>query len=154
TERRGAREGQEGMNGKAERHGWGLAVGGGIAGPVVAMALQRVGTPCTIYEASPEASDGGGGFLTVASNGLHALQAIDAHRPVVAAGVRTHRMVLSNGRGKLLGSVDAGIPLTDGTTTTTIERARLYCALLDEVRRRGISVVHGKRLVAIEETGD
>src|SRR5262249_12740596 len=150
----GAREGQEGMNGKAERHGWGLVVGGGIAGPVLGMALQRVGIPCTIYEASADPSDGVGSFLTVASNGLDALQAIDAHRPVVAAGVRTHRMVLSSGSGKVLGSLEAGIPLTDGTTTTTIERTRLYRALLDEARRRGISIVHGKRLVAIEETDD
>jgi len=142
------------MNGKAERHGWGLVVGGGIAGPVVGMALQRVGIPCTIYEASPEPSDGIGAFLTVASNGLDALQAIDAHRPVVAAGVRTNRLVLSSGSGKVLGSVEAGIPLTDGTTTTTIERARLYRALHDEARGRGISIVHGKRLNALEESED
>jgi len=142
------------MNGKAERHGWGLVVGGGIAGPVVAMALQRAGIPSTIYEANPATSNGVGSFLTVASNGLDALQAIDAHRPVAAAGVRTHRMVISSGSGKVLGEVDAGIPLTDGSTTTTIERARLHRALHDEARGRGISIVHGKRLVGVEETED
>jgi len=142
------------MNGKAERHGWGLVVGGGIAGPVVAMALQRAGIPSTIYEANPATSNGVGSFLTVASNGLDALQAIDAHRPVAAAGVRTHRMVISSGSGKVLGEVDAGIPLTDGSTTTTIERARLHRALHDEARGRGISIVHGKQLVGVEETED
>jgi 2-polyprenyl-6-methoxyphenol hydroxylase-like FAD-dependent oxidoreductase len=129
-------------------------IGGGIAGPVVGMALQRAGIESTIFEASPVPSDGVGAFLTVASNGLDALQAIDAHLPVVAAGVRTERMVLSSGTGKFLGVVDAGIPLTDGTTTTTIERARLYRALHDQAHRRGLAIVHGKRLVDVEQSPD
>ena len=140
------------MNRNGERYGRALVIGGGIAGPVVGMALQRVGIESTVFEASPVPSDGVGSFLTVASNGLDALQAIDVHRPVVAAGIRTERMVLSSGTGKFLGIVDAGIPLTDGTTTTTIERARLYRALQDQALARGVSVVHGKRLVDLEQT--
>ena len=131
------------MNRNGERYGRALVIGGGIAGPVVGMALQRVGIESTVFEASPVPSDGVGSFLTVASNGLDALQAIDVHRPVVAAGIRTERMVLSSGTGKFLGIVDAGIPLTDGTTTTTIERARLYRALRDQARARGVSMVLG-----------
>ena len=61
-------------------------------------------------------------------------------------------MVLSSGTGKFLGTVDAGIPLTDGSTTTTIERARLYRALHDQARQRGVPVVHGKRLVGLEQS--
>jgi 2-polyprenyl-6-methoxyphenol hydroxylase-like FAD-dependent oxidoreductase len=137
-----------------QRYGRGLVIGGGIAGPVVAMALQRVGIESTVFEASPVPSDGVGAFLTLASNGLDALQAIDAHRPVVAAGVRTERMVLSSGTGKFLGVVEAGIPLTDGTTTTTIERAQLYRVLHDQALQRGIPVVHGKRLVDLEQSPD
>jgi len=134
------------------RHGRALVIGGGIAGPVVAMALQRVGIESGIFEAAPAPSDGVGAFLTVASNGIDALQAIEAHRPVVATGLRTERMALFSGRGKFLGAVEAGVPLTDGSTTTTIERARLYQLLHDEARRRRIPVAHGKRLVAIDET--
>jgi 2-polyprenyl-6-methoxyphenol hydroxylase-like FAD-dependent oxidoreductase len=140
------------VNRNGERYGRALVIGGGIAGPVVAMALQRVGIESVVFEAAPGPSDGIGAFLTVASNGLDALQAIEAHRPVVAAGVRTERMVLSSGRGKLLGAIDAGIPLTDGSTTTTLERARLFRVLHDEATRRGIPIHHGKRLVEIEET--
>ena len=137
-----------------ERYGRALVIGGGIAGPVVAMALQRVGIDSIIFEASPVPSDGVGAFLTLASNGLDALQAIDAHRPVVAAGVRTERMVLSSATGKFLGVVEAGIPLTDGTTTTTIERAQLYRVLHDQVLPRGIPIVHGKRLIDLEQSPD
>src|SRR5262249_57187932 len=122
------------------------------AGPVAAMALQRVGIESTVFEASPVPSDGLGSFLTVASNGLDALRAIDAHLPIVAAGVRTERMVLSSGTGKLLGVVEAGIPLTDGTTTTTIERAQLYRGLHDEAPPPGVPAVPGKRLLGPQPT--
>jgi FAD-dependent urate hydroxylase len=63
-------------------------------------------------------------------------------------------MVLSSGTGKVLGVVEAGIPLTDGTTTTTTERARLYRVLHDQALQRGIPVVHGKRLFDIEQSPD
>lgn len=142
------------MKGNGDRYGRALVIGGGIAGPVVGMALRRVGIESTVFEASALPSDGVGAFLTVASNGLDALRAIDAHLPVVAAGLRTERMVLSSGTGKCLGVLDAGIPLTDGTTTTTIERARLYRALHDQARQRGISLVHGKRLVELKDSPD
>src|SRR5262249_29659039 len=118
------------------------------------MALQRAGIESTIFEASPMASDGVGSFLTVASNGLDALRAIDAHLPVVGSGIRTERMVLSSGTGKFLGFIEAGIPLTDGTTTTTLERARLYRALRDQALDRGIPILHGKRLVDLEQSPD
>ncbi len=140
------------MNSVGRRYGRGLVIGGGIAGPVMGMALQRVGIESAIFEASSGPSDGVGAFLTVASNGIDALQAIDAHRPVVAAGIRTERMVLSSGTGKFLGAIEAGVPLTDGSTTTTIERATLYRLLHDEARRRRIPIAHGKRLVGIDET--
>ena len=142
------------MKGNGERYGRALVIGGGIAGPVVGMALQRVGIESTVFEASPTSSDGVGAFLTVASNGLDALQAIDAHRAVVAAGIRTERMVLSSGTGKFLGLLEAGVRLTDGSTTTTIERATLYRALHDQARQRGVQVVHGKRLVDFEQSPD
>jgi len=137
-----------------ERYGRALVIGGGIAGPVVGMALQRVGIGSAVFEANPVASDGVGSFLTVASNGLDALRAIDAHLPVVAAGLRTERMVLSSGTGKCLGVIEAGIPLTDGTTTTTIERARLHRVLHDQARQRGVSLVRGKRLIDVEDSSD
>src|SRR5829696_8912149 len=39
-----------------------IIIGGGIAGPVTAMALQRAGIPATVYEAYDRASDGVGAF--------------------------------------------------------------------------------------------
>ena len=142
------------MNGMAGRHGWGLVVGGGIAGPVVGMALERVGIPCTMYEASPAPADG---RRLLPHRRLQRARCAAGHRRPSAGGRRRRshrRMVLSSGTGKVLGSLEAGIPLTDGTSTTTIERSRLYRALHDEARRRGVPIVHGKQLVEIEESAD
>jgi FAD-dependent urate hydroxylase len=47
-----------------------LVIGGGIAGPVAAMALQKAGIDAVVYEAFPSRADGAGGGLTLAPNGL------------------------------------------------------------------------------------
>ncbi len=53
-----------------------LVIGGGIAGPAVAMFLRRAGIEATIYEAHEGPRDYEGLFLNVASNGLRVLQAL------------------------------------------------------------------------------
>ena len=37
-----------------------LVIGGGIAGPVAAMALQKAGIDAVVYEAYPSRADAGG----------------------------------------------------------------------------------------------
>ena len=60
-----------------------LIAGGGIAGPVAAMALQRAGMESVVYEAYTGGAEDAGAFLTFASNGLDALRTIDAHHLVL-----------------------------------------------------------------------
>ena len=55
-----------------------LIVGGGVAGPVTAMALQQVGIEATIFEAHPPSDGELGSYFTVTANGLEALAAIGA----------------------------------------------------------------------------
>jgi FAD-dependent urate hydroxylase len=124
-----------------------LIVGGGVAGPVTAMALQRAGIEAVVYEAYPPPDTEVGSYLTVATNGLDALQAIDADRPVLAAGFPTPTNVLWSGRGRRLGATSNGGTLADGTTSHTVKRARLYQALHGEAAERGVEVQFGKRLV-------
>jgi FAD-dependent urate hydroxylase len=131
-----------------------LVIGGGVAGPVAAMALQRAGIQATVYEAHPPTTEDVGSYLTVATNGLDALRAIDAHTPVLAAGFPTLTNVLWSSTGKRLGAVTNGGVLPDGTTSHTIKRARLYRALHHEAAGRGIHVEYGKRLVGAEATPD
>jgi 2-polyprenyl-6-methoxyphenol hydroxylase-like FAD-dependent oxidoreductase len=129
-----------------------LITGGGIAGPVTAMALQRAGIESVVYEAHVPGTGDAGSYLTVATNGLDALRAVDADKPVLAAGFPTPTNVLWSGSGRRLGAVSNGGRLADGTVSHTIKRARLYRALHDEAAARGIRTEYGRRLVGAEVT--
>ena len=85
-----------------------VIVGGGVAGPVAAMALQRAGIEGVVYEAYPQTAEEVGSYLTVASNGLDALRAIGADGPVRAAGFPTlTNLLLSSGAGHAARSTGA-----------------------------------------------
>jgi FAD-dependent urate hydroxylase len=131
-----------------------LIVGGGVAGPVAAMALQRAGIEGVVYEAYPPTAEEVGSYLTVASNGLDALRAIGAEQPVRAAGFPTLTNLLLSSSGRRLGAVSNGGRLADGTAAHTIKRARLYQALHQQAADRGIQVEFGKRLVNAQPTPD
>ena len=132
-----------------------MIIGGGIAGPVTAMALQRAGIEPVVYEAyGTGAGLDAGAFLTVAVNGLDALRTLGAHEPVLAAGFPTTNIGFFSGTGRRLGEVPIGGTLPDGTVTHTIKRADLYRVLHDEAARRGVPIEHDRRLVDAETTPD
>ncbi len=127
-----------------------LIIGGGIAGPVAAMALQRAGVNVTVYEAYPRDAHDAGAFLTIAVNGLSALRVLDLHRPVINQGFATANIAFVSGSGKRLGTLPLGGSLPDGTVAHTIKRADLYRVLYEAAVRRGIRIEHSKRLVHAE----
>ena len=131
-----------------------LIVGGGVAGPVAAMALRQAGIDSFVYEAYAGGADDAGAFLTFSSNGLDALRTIHAHDVVLSEGFPTPRMTIQSGTGKHLGDVPNGGTLPDGTVSQTLKRADLYRALRDEAVRRGARVEYGKRLVDADTTPD
>jgi 2-polyprenyl-6-methoxyphenol hydroxylase-like FAD-dependent oxidoreductase len=127
-----------------------LVVGGGIAGPATAMALAKAGIASTVYEARPDGTDDSGVMITLATNGIDALRALDADGPAVAAGFPTPGITLRNHAGKRLGVTSTG-RLADGTVSHTVRRADLYRALHDEAVARGITVLRGRRLISAQE---
>ncbi len=131
-----------------------LIIGGGIAGPAAAMALKKAGIRATVYEAQPPGAEGIGIFLTLASNGIDALRAIGADRPVLARGFPTPSITLRSTTGKTLGETRAGLCLPDGTTSQTLKRGDLYKAIHDEAASRGIVVEYGRRLTGVEPSRD
>jgi FAD-dependent urate hydroxylase len=131
-----------------------LVIGGGIAGPAAAMALQKAGIDSIVYEAHATSADGIGAFLTLAVNGVDALRTLNADRSAVAAGFPTTSIMMWSGTGKRLGAAAVSMTLADGTTGYTVKRAHLYKALHDQAISRGIRIEHGKRLVAAESVGD
>ena len=131
-----------------------LVIGGGIAGSVAGVALQRAGFDPVVHEAYETSADGVGAFLGLGLNGVSALRALDMDGGVLARGFETPRMVITNGRGRVLADFPNGGVLPDGTRALTISRPDLYATLAEEARRRGVRFVHGKRLVGLEEAPD
>jgi FAD-dependent urate hydroxylase len=129
-----------------------LIIGGGVAGPVTAMALQRAGIEAAVYEAYPQSTEEVGSYLTVATNGLDALRAVQADGPVLAGGFPTPVNVLLSSGGRRLGSASNGGRLPDGTVAHTIKRARLYRALQQQASDRGVRIEFGRRLVDADAT--
>ena len=127
-----------------------LVVGGGIAGPAAAMALQKAGIDSVVYEAHAASAEGSGTFLTLATNGVSALRVLGADQPAIAAGFATTASVLWSGTGKRLGAAAVSMTLDDGTTGYTLKRADLYKAMHDQAASRGIRIEHGKHLAAAE----
>jgi FAD-dependent urate hydroxylase len=126
-------------------------VGGGIAGPVAAMALQRADIEATVYEAYASAADGVGGMLGLAPNGLDALAAIDLDGPVRRVAEPVSAMLIQSWTGKQLAQFadSRGEPIMH-----VVWRADLYRALYDEARRRGVRIEHSHRFVGASESGD
>ncbi|MEV7379238.1 FAD-dependent monooxygenase [Streptomyces lydicus] len=128
-----------------------LIIGGGIAGAVTAMALQKAGITSEVFEAYPTGADDVGAFLIVFANGLEALRVIDAHGPVVDHSFPAQRVEFHGNDGARLGERPiAGTEQGDGLGPRTLRRATLYQVLHAEAARRGIPVRHGKRLVGAE----
>jgi 2-polyprenyl-6-methoxyphenol hydroxylase-like FAD-dependent oxidoreductase len=131
-----------------------LIIGGGPAGSTAALALQHVGVEPVVFEAYPRSPVDVGSYLGVATNGLAALRAVEAHHLVRAVGFPTRKNVLWNHNGRHLATAPFGTMLRDGTPSLTLKRARLSRALEDEAIRRGVRVEFGKRLDSAVETRD
>ncbi|GAA2155701.1 MULTISPECIES: FAD-dependent oxidoreductase [Glycomyces] len=133
-----------------ERARTAIVIGGGVAGPVAALALQKAGIEATVFEAYKPGTGSRGGPLGLASNGLNALGVVGADRVLADAGIATPRMIIHSGSGKVLGTVEssAGLP-----TNTTLPRGRLTELLQAHAESSGIRFVYGRRFVDAVDTG-
>ncbi|MET8199728.1 FAD-dependent monooxygenase [Micromonospora taraxaci] len=129
-----------------------IVIGGGIAGPVTALALRRAGITATVHEAYPatasEAS-GIGGTLALAPNGVAALRVVGADEAVTALATPIERTMMAVGRRRIALPTLAGVP-----PLRVVHRAELHRVLHDRAVAEGVTFAYGKRLVDAEQTGD
>ncbi|MDJ1134002.1 FAD-dependent monooxygenase [Streptomyces iconiensis] len=123
-----------------------LLIGCGIAGPVLAMFLQRIGIEAVIHEGSEEPRDTVGAFLNLAPNGLAVLRTLGVADEVEKSGTPTRDTAFLNHKGKQLGSNPA--------ETVLIKRGLLNRALREAARERGIVIEFGKFFDSVTEPAD
>jgi 2-polyprenyl-6-methoxyphenol hydroxylase-like FAD-dependent oxidoreductase len=124
-----------------------MIIGGGVAGPVAAMALQKVGIDASVHEAYTAPAHDVGAWLGLQTNGLDALRAIEAEQSVLDVGFPTPWIEFRSWTGKVLGSVSTGGRQDGGTVGLSMKRSELYRALHSEAVRRGVDIRYGSRLV-------
>jgi 2-polyprenyl-6-methoxyphenol hydroxylase-like FAD-dependent oxidoreductase len=122
-----------------------VIIGGGIAGPALALFLNKAGIRSTVFEAYPQVDDIGGG-MQIAPNGMHVLRELGIAEQIIARGVESDEFSFENQRGKVLGLVANGPARRYGVPAVQIARSVVHRALVSEAERRGISIMYRKRL--------
>jgi 2-polyprenyl-6-methoxyphenol hydroxylase-like FAD-dependent oxidoreductase len=128
-----------------------LIIGGGIAGTSAALAVHKAGFEPTVYEAHPNTGADIGAFLTLASNGMIALAQLDAAEAIARVGFPLTSMRITANTGDVLGVTPIGEQDDPLKHYRCIGRAELGAALREEAARRGIEIVHGKRLTDVDD---
>jgi 2-polyprenyl-6-methoxyphenol hydroxylase-like FAD-dependent oxidoreductase len=128
-----------------------LIIGGGIAGTSAALAAHKAGIEATVFEAHPDSGADIGAFLTLASNGMIALAQLDAAEAVAATGFPLTTMRITSNTGDVLAVTPIGEQADPLKHYRCIARAELGAALRAEAKRRGIEIVHGKRLAGVDD---
>jgi 2-polyprenyl-6-methoxyphenol hydroxylase-like FAD-dependent oxidoreductase len=78
-----------------------LIIGGGIAGPALALLLKKAGISAGVYKAHQRQEDVGGGF-TIAPNGMNVLEEIGLADSVADTSAKGVGVQLSHQSGKVL----------------------------------------------------
>jgi FAD-dependent urate hydroxylase len=130
-----------------------LIIGGGIAGPTLAVALRRIGMDVEVFEQLPPDADQRGAWINFQANGLDALRAIGVGEWVEGIGYPVERMSFVNGKGRMLGTIPMAFRRPDGLTSRIMPRAKLFVSLADMARSHGVAIHHDKRMVTARNTG-
>ncbi|RKR73498.1 FAD-dependent oxidoreductase [Frondihabitans australicus] len=132
-----------------------LIIGGGVGGPVLALALARAGLDAEVevVEARTPSEVEEGSWITFQANGMDALRAIDAAGPLEEQGYPVETISFVNGRGRSLGSMPLAASRPDRLTSRMLARRTLAGGIGQLARDRGITLTHGVRFVSARYEG-
>lgn len=131
-----------------------VVVGGGVAGPALALAARQRGLDAVVLERRAVADPDEGSWITVSPNGLDALAVLGVLDEVrnIAVPTRTNRMFAAT--GARLGELSLGVPLDDGTVALTMKRSALAALLQEAARRAGLEIRLEADVVSTREEPD
>jgi 2-polyprenyl-6-methoxyphenol hydroxylase-like FAD-dependent oxidoreductase len=130
-----------------------LIIGGGIAGPVTAIFLQKAGIDAEVFEAWPY-STGIGGGLQIAPNGMLVLAEIGLASEMIRRGSIAESFDFYSQSGTRLGAVNQNMEARFGQPAVNMCRATLNEGLIDKAWCENVELRFEKRLVAIEDRAD
>lgn len=132
-----------------------LIIGGGVAGPAVALFLKRAGLDVEVFEARSTAEEDAGFFLNLAPNGMNVLKTLGIDRRLEPEGFPATGIAFFNGVGHQIGALDNSLDGERyGARGLVVKRAELQGALQGEAKRQGISIAFGKKLRDVEVLGE
>lgn len=120
-------------------------MGAGVAGAASAIALRRAGAEVTVIEAYEDPAGEVGSYLSLASNGLRALDALGCAEAVAGRGFEVPRQRMWGASGRLLGDVPRGRRSGDPRNSVTLMRGHLVEELRAAALRAGAEIVTGRR---------
>ncbi|MBD0420586.1 FAD-dependent monooxygenase [Streptomyces sp. TRM S81-3] len=125
-----------------------VVVGGGVGGLAAAVGLRRVGWDVTVVERAPVLADAGAG-ISLAANGIHALDALGVGAAVRAASRGQYTGGTRTPDGRWLVRMDgAWVERAVGTPIVGIPRAALHRALRDALPAGSLAV--GAEAVSVD----
>lgn len=128
-----------------------IVVGGGVAGPVTALALREAGIDATVYEAYDAPATEAGGAIMLQPNGLAALKIVGIDRQLQLVGQPMTTQLFEHGNGKRFATVSA---LSGLQPALMVPRGELCNVLHEQAKARGVALEYGKRLIGVDEQPD
>jgi 2-polyprenyl-6-methoxyphenol hydroxylase-like FAD-dependent oxidoreductase len=127
-----------------------LIVGGGIAGPALALFLHRAGIQSSVFEAYPEQTGLGGG-LALAPNGMRVLDSLGLADQLGDRASHIAEYWFRNDRGVTLARFANASAERYGQPMVGLARATLAELVSDALRRAGVRLAYHKRLSGIDQ---
>ncbi|KAI1630153.1 salicylate hydroxylase [Exophiala viscosa] len=129
-----------------------IVIGGGIGGPLLALALQQHNISCSIFEArGQDALDGG--FVALAPNALRVLDRVGVYDRIAKQGWNYEELQMLSSRNlSPIGTVLNGSQNKYGYQALRISRGVVRQTLLEVLRERDIELRYNSKCINIEET--
>lgn len=131
-----------------------IIIGAGVAGPILALQLKKIGFQPEIFEARPENNRNEGVFLGITPNGLNVLKEfIDLEK--LKEDYTPGSMKFFNARGKQIAELGTAYQKQKyGVETLQLKRANLNTYARAAAAEAGIKIEYNKKIVRYNESED
>ena len=129
-----------------------IIIGCGIAGPTLAMALQKCGIKSIIYDSQKSPDDSRGLFLYLGPNGVNILKTLGIENKIREGGYLCSKSVFEKHNGDTFAHLDeANFERDFGASSIVIKRSKMQKIMRDYAESCGIKIEWGKKLENIED---